>query len=99
MNQEPTIILRERERLHGLGFNGRAGTVLADYGDGNTHCIRIVLYEFANCPPQPYVELWEEHHGSRPARIIHLSELVHVAQNLGELELWQISGRDIPGRD
>lgn len=92
-------VLLERRRLRRGGFRGRAHTVLFTHRDSRSHSIRVVLYAFGNRRRptlQPFVELWESHDRARRARIVPLSELVHLVQNVGEMEFWQIAARRRP---
>lgn len=91
------------------GFKGRAGRVLAKVSEGRAHYMRVVEYAFAThldsyistpsgkaAIAAPFVELWETHRGGRGARIVPLSELVHLVQNVGSDEFWQIAARRRP---
>jgi hypothetical protein len=91
-------IINERRRMRRKGFRGRAGEVIASIRDSRSHSLRIVLYAFTGGPPQPFIELWESHDRARRAKIVPLSELVHVIQNLSESEFWAIAARKKPGR-
>ncbi len=84
------------ERLTEGGFVGRRGLLLFDHDDGD-HYIALRRYYFDRAADEIFVELVEKHNGARPARITRLSSLVHVMQNLGEMEMFQIEGRDTPG--
>lgn len=58
------------------------------------HHIRIVEYRFDDGSTLPYVELHETHDGSRPGRVVSLSAIVPLAQNVRDAELWQIGNRE-----
>lgn len=83
--------------MHRRGFRLRAGRVLTQAHDEHrNHHVRIVEYSGEGEPGTPFVEAWETHRSKRPARIVALSELVHLLQNVGDLEFWQITSRDAP---
>mgnify|MGYP001189103210 CR=1 FL=1 len=75
------------------GFLGRRGAVLCEASDDEHH-VRIVEYRFDDGSTLPYVELHETHDGSRPGRVVSLSAIVHLAQNVSDAELWQIGNRE-----
>lgn len=82
------------------GFLGEPRDVLfAMERDG--HHLRIVNYDYPHSEiapdATPFVEIAEVHDGCRPARIYPLSEIVHLIQNIGESEFWQVSCRSVPG--
>ena len=85
------------------GFTGQRSHVIASAQDG-AHTVTLAVYRFPpgdGDPPGPidvpYVELSESHDGARPGRVMALSTLVHLAQNVGDDEVWQIGGRETPG--
>ena len=79
------------------GFTGQRSHVLATAVDG-AHTVTLAWYTFPRSVALvPYVELSESHDGARPGRVMALSTLVHLAQNVGDDEVWQIGGREIPG--
>ena len=85
------------------GFTGQRSHVIASAVDG-AHTVTLAVYRFPpgdGDPPGhvdvPYIELSESHDGARPGRVMALSALVHLAQNVGEDEVWQIGGREMPG--
>ena len=79
------------------GFTGQRSHVLATAVDG-AHTVTLAWYTFpGSVALVPYVELSESHDGARPGRVMALSTLVHLAQNVGEDEVWQIGGRETPG--
>lgn len=75
------------------GFTGNRGKVIGEARDG-AHVVRIVEYVFPDGSRVPYVELHETHDGARPGRVMALSALVHLAQNVTDLEVWAIGNRD-----
>lgn len=86
------------------GFTGVRFRVLAAAVDGPHH-VTLAVYRFPpgdGDPPGPidvpYVELHETHDGARPARVMALSTLVHLAQNASDDEVWEIGGRETPGK-
>lgn len=91
-------IVNERRRMRRNGFKGAAGRVLSSTRDSRSHSIRVVLYRFRDGTESPFIELWESHDRARRAKIVPLSELVHVIQNLDEAEFWAIAQRKKPGR-
>ena len=84
----------------GPGFLGTRSHVLASAQDG-AHTVTLAVYRFddpGHAPVDvPYVELSESHDGARPGRVMALSTLVHLAQNVSEDEVWTIGGRETPG--
>lgn len=75
------------------GFAGIRGRVIGEAIDG-AHIVRLVEYAFPDGSRVPFVELHEEHDGARPGRVMSLSALVHLAQNVTDDEVWQIGNRD-----
>ncbi len=85
------------------GFLGTRSHVIASAQDG-AHTVTLAVYRFPpgdGDPPGhvdvPYIELSESHDGARPGRVMALSALVHLCQNVGDDEVWQIGGRETPG--
>ena len=82
------------------GFTGTRSHVIARAVDG-AHHVTLAVYRFddpGHAPVDvPYVELSESHDGARPGCVMALSALVHLVQNVGEDEVWQIGGRETPG--
>lgn len=85
------------------GFLGTRSHVIASAQDG-AHTVTLAVYRFPpgdGDPPGhvdvPYIELHETHDGARPGRVMALSALVHLAQNVGDDEVWEIGGRETPG--
>ena len=77
-----------------LGFAGRRVAPIAIARDG-AHTVTLARYAFDDGSLVPYVELRETHDGSRPGRVMALSTLVHLAQNVGDDEIWEIGNRDV----
>lgn len=77
-----------------LGFAGRRVAPIAIARDG-AHTVALARYAFDDGSLVPYVELRETHDGSRPGRVMALSTLVHLAQNVGDDEIWEIGNRDV----
>lgn len=75
------------------GFTGERNKVIGDARDG-AHTVRLVEYAFPDGSRVPYAELHETHDGARPGRVMALSALVHLAQNVTDLEVWAIGNRD-----
>lgn len=90
----PHCIQLERRRMRRAGFEGVAGTVLSKTRCGS-HYLRVVSYAF-KAGAVPFVELWETHDRARRARIVPLSDLVHLVQNVGVEELQTITSRRRP---
>ncbi len=82
------------------GFTGTCSHVIARAVDG-AHHVTLAVYRFddpGHAPIDvPYVELSESHDGAQPGRVMALSTLVHLCQNVGDDEVWQIGGRETPG--
>lgn len=78
-----------------LGFLGKRGRVLGEADDG-LHVVRLAEYEFPDGSVVPYAELHETHDGQYPGRVMALSVLVHLAQNVGASEVWEINNREGP---
>lgn len=79
------------------GFLGERLAPIATASDADHH-VAVVPYRFATDGGIAlYVELHETHDGARPGRVMALSTLVHLCQNVGEDEVWQIGGRETPG--
>ena len=79
------------------GFTGQRSHVIASAVDG-AHTVTLAWYTFpGSVALVPYVELHETHDGARPGRVMALSTLVHLAQNVSEDEVWTIGGRETPG--
>lgn len=77
------------------GFLGKRGRVLGEATDG-LHVVRLAEYEFPDGSTVPYAELHETHSGQYPGRVMALSVLVHLAQNVGANEVWEINNREGP---
>lgn len=75
------------------GFTGIRGAVLGEAIDG-AHVVRLVEYAFPDGSRVPYAEVHETHDGARPGRVMSLSALVHLAQNVSDAEVWQIGARE-----
>lgn len=88
----PSAVLKERRRMRRNGFVMRAGRPLWHVRDGRAHHIRVVPYQ-AEATTTLYVELWETHDRARRARIVPLSEVVHLLQNIGKVEFSTIAKR------
>ncbi len=91
----PTAPLPEAHPAPPPGFAGSRGRVLGEAVDG-AHVVRLVEYTFGDNSRVPYVELHETHDGARPGRVMALSALVHLAQNVGDSEVWAIGNREGP---
>ncbi len=91
-------VVKERRRMRRLGFQGRAGKVMSHTKDKASHHMRVVQYHFPGNHKELFVEVYETHHGPRPARIIPFSEYVHLAQNISDSEFCTITGRRRPHR-
>lgn len=76
------------------GWTGTALKVITKLRDG-AHYMRVVNYTVDNAVV-PYVELWETHDRARRARIVPLTEMVHLVQNVGLVEFEQIAHRRRP---
>lgn len=74
-------------------FHGIEVRELGDHHDG-PHRIRVVLMRFPDGTERPYVELSESHDGGGPPRRYAFETLVHLAQNVGDVEAHQIGNRD-----
>lgn len=77
------------------GFLGKRGRVLGEAHDG-LHVVRLAEYTFPDGSVVPYAELHETHDGQYPGRVMAISVLVHLAQNVGEMEVWEINNRQGP---
>jgi hypothetical protein len=62
--------------------------------DDHEHRVRIVEYEFDDGTITPFVEVSERREGYSGHRLVHLSDVVHVLLNVGEMELFQIGNRE-----
>ena len=78
------------------GFAGIRVRTIATATDG-AHHVTIAEYRFADGSVLPYIEMRETHDGARPGRVMSLSALVHLAQNVSDREVWEIGGRETPG--
>ncbi len=74
------------------GFTGIRGRVIGEAIDG-AHIVRLVEYVFPGGDVVPYVEAHETHDGARPGKVMALSTLVHLMQNVGDNEAWEIGNR------
>ena len=52
------------------------------------------MMRFPDGTDRPYVELSESHDGGGAPRVFAFETLVHMAQNVGDLEAHQIGNRD-----
>ena len=89
-------IERAREAMRADGFKGEPGTVVGDHTEQGHH-LRVVEYRFAHHDgdyTMLFVEAVEVHEGAREARIYPLSAAVHVLQNLGTWERFEIEARE-----
>lgn len=77
------------------GFLGKRGRELGEAQDG-LHVVRLAEYAFPDGSVVPYAELHETHDGQYPGRVMALSVLVHLAQNVGASEVWEINNREGP---
>ena len=77
-------------------FRGKPGRVLGEATtvDAHEHRLRIVEYEFDDGTVTPFIEVSERREGYSGRRLVHLSDVVHVLLNVGEVELFQIGNRD-----
>lgn len=64
--------------------------------DGRAHAIRVVPYESPDGQQTLCAELWESHDRARRARIVPLSDLVHLIQNISADEFRAICKRRKP---
>lgn len=95
-------IARGRATARESGFLGVPRRLLASVddaasGEGGTHFLRVVEYEFPENPgggTRLYVEAVETHDGAGAARILPLSSAVHILQNISDDERWRIEGRE-----
>lgn len=79
------------------GFTGVRRRTLAEAKDGD-HVVRFGLYRFHDGSEVAYLEAHETHDGARPGRVMALSTVVHLVQNVDEtVEVWQIGARETPG--
>jgi hypothetical protein len=60
------------------------------------HVARFASYRFHDSSILPYVELHETHDNAYPGRVMSLSEIVHLAQNVGPMESHAIGNREGP---
>lgn len=95
----PKAVINERARMRRRGFKGRAGRIVFKARDG-AHYLRVVEYNFGVrlVTKSLFVEVWESHDRARRARVAPLAELVHLLQNIGEDEFWQVCARAKPQR-
>lgn len=74
------------------GFAGVRVRTIGEAVDG-AHVVRLALYRFPDGSEAAYVEAHETHDGARPGRVACLSAVVHLLQNVGADEMWQIGNR------
>lgn len=75
------------------GFLGTRGMVLSEVEEAG-HVLRVVIYVFPDGSACPYVEAGEHHDGASPMRLHALSTAVHLLQNVGGDEAFQIGNRE-----
>ena len=76
------------------GFTGKRGAVVASVGDG-PHTLRAVEYHFPCGHVGLYVEAEEDpYHSDAVVRIHELATVVHLLQNVGYEEAFQIGNRE-----
>lgn len=72
------------------------GPVLFETNDGDHH-FDVQSYEFPTGEVLPYVCAWEQHDDGHEPRIMSLPTVVHLLQNVGETEAFQIGNRRVRG--
>lgn len=75
-------------------FRGVRGRVLGTHSELG-HVLTVAEYTFPDGESAPYVEVSETHDGfTGPSKLYPLSGAVHVLQNVGEDERWDIEARE-----
>ena len=60
----------------------------------HTHTARLVTCAFPDGTVTPFIEVSEHREGYSGRRLVHLSDVVHLLLNVGEMELFEIGNRE-----
>lgn len=83
----------EIKRMQDNGFTGQRGWIAHVTSSGHHH-LSIAEYEFPDGSVEMYVEATETHDGPARSRVMALSTVVHLMQNVGRDEAFQIGNRE-----